>query len=197
MTAALGSSFTRIDHGEALDLLHWVTGDGTGAPNGQSGPVWLLAYCHDGVVWGMLRNSRWQLGSQIFPELSPHPSIHNLLEMRIFSEQREALIWRDGDGFCGRWLKDFPQIPDGPLAPMDGGYLTHGDRVKEVRESFTHVADARGVRQVLPLVLDQASLNRQRPTLHFRQYLAQDEDSGLVRPAAARLTGLTWNGGLR
>jgi len=188
-----GCEITPIAGAEARALTDWAL---MGSERGEHEDLdWLLAYFWDGVCWGRREGSRWRLGHTAFPDVVPKPRVHTLSELRLFGRSREALIWREADGLAGRWLADSPPPIVWP-APVAAAYITHGDQLPKgiaSREGFTWVTDSAGMQQVLPLDLSNEDLKQNRPRIEFTQYFAVDPESGLVGPAAARLTRLAWS----
>lgn len=165
-----------------------------GAEAETRGANWLLGFFWDGVLWGKRHGQGWRLASSVLPGAAPVPRRHALLELRLFGPDCEALLWRQNGQLAGRWLRNAPHAVDREwLRPARGAYITHGDAVISKAGGFTEVADSAGMRQVLPLELEDADLKRGRPELQFVQYFACDGESGLVQPATARLTDLAWN----
>ncbi len=147
------------------------------------GPQWAIAHCEDGVTWGSLVGEGWRLGSAAFPDLCPRPAPEKLLELRIFSEEEEVLIWRvpgRRDLLAGRLVRDDPGSP-GDLPPAEECRPLLGNKLLAQAEGFARVADGSGVEQVLPVT----SLDP-RPRLRVRHYFAAN-DAGVARVALSRL----------
>ncbi len=163
------------------------------APEDLGTPAWVLCHCTDGVTWGAREGDKWQLGSAVFPQISPLPSEANLLEMRVFSRLGEVLVWRTDRGLRGRILRDAEGSDgvDESLKPHDEPRVLLAGRVISKREGFTHVAHGAGGEQVLPLAPPQMPASR-APYLHVRHYFARDEKTGCVRVAVTRLMEVTW-----
>jgi CRISPR-associated protein (TIGR03984 family) len=185
MRPIVGGTIQSIDEVVARGWLAFLAG--TSLPPTPFGePAWLVAHCYSGVTWGYLRDSRWALGSDAFPEFCPRPTSENLLEARIFSRLSEILLWRTAVGLCGRSLTDQPMVAsDDPTRPDDESRLLLAGRIIERRNGFTRVGDGTGAEQVLPLELDDQS-NRW-PRLIARHYFAPDPETGAVNVAASRL----------
>jgi CRISPR-associated protein (TIGR03984 family) len=157
-----------------------------GAPQVLSEPAWLLAHCDSGVTWGYLKDSRWQLGSNAFPDLCPVPDPETIFEARIFSRSGEILLWRTLLGFSGRFLTDLPAMDvDDPARPDDESRLLLAGRLIERRNNFTRVGNGAGAEQVLPLqIVDRPN---PWPRLVVRHYFVRDPETGVVSVAATRL----------
>ncbi|NTW15912.1 MAG: hypothetical protein HGA41_00405 [Syntrophaceae bacterium] len=155
---------------------------------------YLLAHCYDGVCWGRLNpDQTWRLSSQVLNGFSPCISESNILELRLFGNEQELLIWRTEHGFLGRKLFDIPEdSQDNPCRPDDENRILLGDRLmpeEPTKEGFTLVGTARGLLQAVPLeCTGEDFIGRQWPLrLEIRHYFEQNECTGVVRVAASRL----------
>ncbi len=181
---------------DARSLLRECRGPDTGA-------LWLLAHCDDGVTWGRCDGARLLLSCgqhEAWP--TPRPTARNLQQLRLFGEAGEVLVWRRedaGDELAGRLLTDGGERPDpdDPARPChDVFYMVLGTRVAKGGEAtgdgFTAVTDAAGRVQVLPLALGRDTPDWGRPAacLRISHYLERDEETGCVRIAASRLVAL-------
>jgi len=179
---------------EACDqVLDWIV-KGPKPSRGDDGLTWLLAHCRDGVTWGRYENSRWMLSSGPFPDLCPIPSRENLLEVRLFGERGEILIWRTDKGFQGRHLTDrLKQNGKSPDWPDDEVRILLGDRLMGgPKDGFTRVGAASGMQQAVPLICRNEDFARGRWPLRLRvrHYFEQDPQTGAVRVAATRLVDI-------
>jgi len=209
MTAA---GFCRIDHqlddAESHGVLKWIRGESASRADFRrefyteklqnGGLRWLLAHCNDGVTWGRWSpdKNRWETASEVFPEFVPEIGEHNLLELRIFGNDGELLIWRTAQGFRGRYLQD--AAGDGRiLSPIDEERLLVGDRIKEEpRKGFTRVGSPSGSEQIVPCLLEEGDFKREPWPLRLqvRHYLQEDPKTGVVRVAITRLVNLNLKG---
>lgn len=185
---------------DALGILSWV--------NGGKEPsdferlltdAKLLAHCYDGVVWGYLCGDSWSLSNSAFPGISPEISETNLLEMRIFDDSREIMLWKRRSGIAGRVIRDSKAYlsQDDPFRPLDDAYVLWGSRLLEVRNGFSLVEEPTGVRHAVPVPCTKddfplvGSETTGRPwhplRLDVRWYFSEDEQSGAVHIAASRL----------
>lgn len=190
------------------DLLHayldWVI-EAALAPPQSPGLVSLLAYCDDGVVWGRLSGSAWQLGCDSFPEVSPRPTKSSLQQLHLFGELAEVLIWRAGDGLAGRVLAhdaDQRWEQDDPLRPKHESLVLVGEELLAgPRDGFSLVGGARGTRQAVPVACEASDFRQVRGEaghstkwsplrLELCHYFADDIESGAVRAQASRLLWL-------
>ena len=180
--------------------MQWVTGKSVG--DGSSTKVkWLLAHCYDGVTWGFLEHGVWVLSSAAFPAVSPAVSEKNLLELRLFGEECEILIWRTDEGFSGRRLTDNGE-PDknDPCRPDTEKRILLGDRMVPDADQtqpnpvkgFTCVGTARGLRQAVPVKCSKADFAEGLWPLRLevKHYFEQDDETGVVRVAASRLVNV-------
>lgn len=163
-------------------------------------PLWALALCTNGVVWGRWTGNRWALGNTVYPEICPMVSLRNLQELRIFGLEGEALVWKDGAGLRGRFLADSATPADGEegleqeLRPLIEKQVLIGNRVKDSRDGFIWVANNAGREQVLPFAREELPANsggRRSPfRLIIKHYLSRDRERGTVRVIVSRLVDL-------
>jgi hypothetical protein len=70
-----------------------------------------------------------------------------------------------------------------------------GDRVVETREGFTLLSGAGGKRQAVPLEIDEDRVEQDLPLrLEVCHHLERDEQTGAVRVALTRWTGISSRG---
>lgn len=185
-----GCTIEPLDRQTSLAVLDWVAG-GTAPAGCDHGFTWLLAHCRDGVTWGRRENSRWRLSSEPFPDLCPAVSRDNLLEMRLFGEKGEIMLWRSDEEFQGRRLVDEPHQPvDSPTRPDDETRILMGDRlVEKLKDRFSRVGTASGIQHAVPLECTEKDFTSGRWPLRLRvrHYFEQDPQTGAVRVAASRL----------
>jgi len=192
-----GRGIKPLDYQACQAFLKWVTGTGA-PPAGSEGQMWLLAHCHDGVTWGRWDGSSpsWILSSKPFPDLCPGITELNLLEMRVFGDEKEVLIWRSGAGFSGRCLIDEPlRDKDSPCRPDDETRILLGDRLLDgPRDGFTRIGTAGGAQQAVPWECTESDFTNKRWPLRLkvRHYFEHVVDTGAVRVAASRLVKVCW-----
>lgn len=183
-----------IDDGFVSDPKKWLTRQAV-----ANGLTTLLAHADDGVIWGQLESGgRLALSHDAFPDVSPPLRAITLQQARLFSEQAELLVWRDGDGgWRTRLLKD-DGGPKHDAWCFDETHLQWGDHQEGEADGFTLVAEGQeGLRHAVPLPaaavpfdLPEKTSDRWHPLrLGVRQYLDRDEDGTLVI-VQGRLTGL-------
>jgi CRISPR-associated protein (TIGR03984 family) len=145
----------------------------------------LLAHADDGVIWGRVASGQLVLSGQAFPDVSPLLRASTLQQVRLFGEQAELLVWRDGDGeWLARLLRDEKDVSDDQWC-LDECQLLWGDHeAGESVDGFTLVADGQqGLRHAVPLPARDILFGP--PGWHplrlkVRHYLARDEDGMLV-----------------
>ena len=101
------------------------------------------------------------------------------------------LIWRAGDGFQGRILREKADISsDDPARPADEDRVLLGDRIVASRQAdgFTRVGDGTGAEQAVPL--DLHPKGRWPLRLKIRHYFETESKTGALRVAATRLVKL-------
>jgi len=182
------------------EYLKWVI-DGTEDNVSASKVKWLLAHCHDGVTWGILKDRSWVLSSRAFRKICPVISENNLLDLRLFGEDREILIWRTDVGFAGRCLVDNGEPDkDNPCRPDTEKWILLGDRMVSDADQkhqnpvgFTCVGTARGLRQAVPVECSEEDFTGGRWPLRLevKHYFEQDKETGVVRVAVSRLVNLS------
>ena len=188
----------QLDHRACTGYLDWVA-EGAGIGGDVSGVEWLLAYCHDGVTWGRMDDGHiWQMSSMVFPDISPSVFASNLLELRLFGQEREILIWRTEDGLSGRSLADQQMFEKtDPCRPDTETRILLGNKYRESKNGFTLIATARGMQQVVPMecTTDHFSGDCWPLRLAVRHYFEEDEKTGAVRVGASRLVNVFNKGG--
>lgn len=179
----------------------WLLGEESAA-DGADGLAWALAHCDDGVTWGRydVEGNTWVVGSDVAPGVSPPIRSQALQELRLFGERSEILIWRTDAGFRGRVLRETEPATDrsdasNPVRLLDEPRVIRGAFVvARCGHGFTHIGDAAGAEQVLPLAVNNELLRAAQVRLHVRHYYEADMKTGAVRIAATRLVRLTDRG---
>jgi len=188
----LGCTVTPLEPARVEAILRAVA-DGSQALKEVQDLRWLLATCHDGVVWGLLEEGSLALSPALFPEISPTPERATLLELRLFGPDSEIRLWRTEDGFEGCRIESTEEsaLAGTPTAPKRESWLLVGNRFKELRDGFTLVSGDGGKRQAVPLEIDASRAEQDLPLrLEVCHHLEQDEENGAVRVALTRFTGL-------
>jgi len=197
MSKLRGACLVALTEEECRRVVAWVQG-GTAFPDAAADCRWLLAHCDDGVIWGKRQppTGEWRLSSGRFAGENHSPFLREeaLQQLRLFGETEEVLVWRAGGGFRGRRLRDGEPLPAGdPFTPADEEQILVGDRVLAgPDEGFTLVGDGTGSRHAVPRSVAKEELDRKPWSLRLglKQYFEEDPESGAVRVAATRLTGL-------
>jgi hypothetical protein len=117
-----GAELKALDADEAMRLIGWLRGEeGADSPLDFE-PEHAVLQCALSLVWAVREGAGWRLASHYWDEkrfpMAPS-EVNRLHEARVFGPEAEALIWRDGDGFRGRVLRDGAVAPDDPRAPLD------------------------------------------------------------------------------
>ena len=160
----------------------------------------LLAHLDDGVVWGFAhQNGDWITSNQIAGYVySPALRAERLWEARLFSEARELLLWRDGDAWRAREIRD---VDDGGPCVFeecfDEPHLLWGTGGRAAQVNGVTFAlleeGAQGLRHAPPIDLGLPDEGyrplgeTRRVCLVARHYLAPED---VARVAASRLVKL-------
>ncbi|WP_028322633.1 type III-D CRISPR-associated protein Csx19 [Desulfatiglans anilini] len=192
MNAIQGCSIEPLNEEACRSLIEWVAG--SARPDQASvGFKWLLAHCHDGVTWGRIDDPKqpWLLSSKAFPDLCPELSDSNLLQIRLFGDEKEAMIWRTETGFSGRMAVDKKEADAGsPTRPDDEIRILLGNRLLDgPKEGFTLVGTAGGAQHAVPLQCTAKDFEHGTWPLRLkvRHYFQQDQNTGALRVALSRL----------
>lgn len=155
---------------------------------------WLLAHADDGVIWGRIaENGQLITADNVAPEVSPPLRSETLQQMRLFGEDGELLLWRDGDNEWHARLIRQPVDGEPPTftEAIDELQILWGTDPNPLDSAFTLMSDgAQGLRHAVPLVVSGKYSEENRPLrLWVRHYLKYDEN-GFTRIIASRLVGL-------
>jgi CRISPR-associated protein (TIGR03984 family) len=173
-------------------------------------PIYLLAHATDGVIWGRLAadglvtsydalhkanpEGEWDTYRVKTAKASLPPLLADTVQqLRLFNEQAELFVWRDGDGeWHGCWLRDVAAGETADwLESFDEPQLLWGTHGTRLEHGFTLLEDgAQGLYHALPVevaLIEEANgeLN-QSVQLNIRHYLAYDEQ-GQAYVAVSRL----------
>lgn len=128
--------------------------------------TYLLAYHDDGVVWGRFNDGRWALSSDHF-EVSPAFRTRTLQECRVFGQNAELLVWREGQQLHGSLLREGQ---GSSLLCFERHYLLWGDSIADRQDGFTLLREgAEGLYHAVPL-----ANARPRAALVIRHYVDYD-----------------------
>jgi len=176
-------------------------------------PVYLLAHATDGVIWGRLDADGLVTSHDALHKAEPVgewdtyrvetaqkslPSLrtNTVQQLRLFNEQAELFIWRDGDGgWNGRWFKDV--VADGRWSDcFDEPQLLWGTHGTHLPNGFTLLEDgAQGLYHAVPVkvaLIEDKEANgklKQSVALTIRHYL-DDDEYGQVYTAVSRLVAI-------
>ena len=180
----------RVDVLETTGLAQDPAGWFERQPNtGEGG--WFLAHADDGIIWGQNRDGHLLLSGTVFPAVSPPLRTITLQQARLFGEQAEVRLWRNGNDFAACRVEDFSGSDSEAL---DEEYLLWGDQVKDQKNGFSLMADGvQGLLHAVPLdvVRSSSSLNSRGRLLRLklRHYLSCDQD-GRAHIRLSRLVNL-------
>jgi CRISPR-associated protein (TIGR03984 family) len=151
---------------------------------------WLLIHADDGVIWGQAQDFSLRLSSDVFADADTYPTLAvelraiTLQQARLFGPEGELLVWREGNGFAARVIRD-----DDKTDHIEEHYLLwHRGRPVERRteEGFALLQEGqRGQRHSPPLI----PTGRERPRLRVRHYIKYDNE-GQAYVALSRLVDL-------
>lgn len=174
----------------------------------EHGLKFLLAHADDGLIWGKLKDNQLITSRDVLQQVASNDEINAALEVcpplrlttlqqaRLFSEQAELFLWRDGDGvWQARTIKDAQDENLDWEEYFDEPQLLWGTHGYPLPEGFTLLRDgSQGLRHALPLPLELSEHGRvlgengqsKRVRLTVRHYLNRD---GFARVVASRLVG--------
>lgn len=155
---------------------------------------WLLAHADDGVIWGKIaENGQLITADNVAPEVSPPLRLETLQQARLFAEDGELLLWRDGDnGWHARLLRQ-PADDEPPTftEAIDELQILWGTDPKPLGNGFTLMSDgAQGLRHAVPLVVSGKYSEENRPLRLWVRHYLKDDDNGFTRISASRLVDL-------
>ncbi len=152
---------------------------------------YLLAHAHDGVIWGRFDQdgnlTTPRRPEELFPECKfPELRAHTLQQCRAFGEKAEVMLWKVGQDWKARLIKD----DNKPECLPDEHQILWGTQKEGENKSFTLVSDGQqGLRHAVPLT-DISFKDNERPLrLTVRHYINYD-DTGLARIYLSRLVDL-------
>jgi CRISPR-associated protein (TIGR03984 family) len=155
---------------------------------------YLLAHADDGVIWGEFRGENSQLitsgDDDVFPQLAKL-RLCTLQQCRIFGKNAEVMLWKVGDNWKARLIKD----DNNPEYLPDEEQILWGTQSEGEINGFTLVSDgSQGLKHAVPLSnirFSQDKKNLHRPIrLDVRHYIDYDNDSGVAKIFLSRLINL-------
>jgi CRISPR-associated protein (TIGR03984 family) len=166
------------------DLRTWVETEAT-----KHNLRWLLAHCHDGVIWGELRDGALALSCEAFPERGLALRWETLQQARLFGETGELLLWPGPTGWRATLRHD--QSGEG-TEYIDEEHLLWGNKALASNDGFIKVAEgSQGVVHAPPIIVAPTDEKKSsvRARLKVRHYLDEDE-AGVTRVVASRVVEL-------
>jgi len=171
------------------DLRAWL--EEQAAQHKQLGLRWLLAHCHDGVIWGELREGALALSCDLFTERGLTLRLSTLQQARLFGADGELLLW---PGPRGTWQITLRRDEPGDEAHyFDEQHLLWGTRVLDEKKGFLQLAEGvQGIVHTPPITSPPSSAkqNEARARLKVRHYLGEDPTTGMLRVVGGRLVEL-------
>lgn len=159
------------------------------------GLAYLLAHADDGVIWGkvssdgtLTTSDEAAKGNKTAESICPPLRLLTLQQARLFGEDAELLLWRDGDNvFHARLVMDVEDESKANwLEAYDEAQLLWGTQGNALQQGFTLLEDgAQGLRHAVPL--NGLVMTEQRVQLRVRHYLAKED---FARVAISRLVAL-------
>lgn len=156
-------------------------------PDGQ---WWAVAQCTDTLAWGVLHGDTWHWSHQEDSSQRP-PSSERIMELRVFSETGEYLIWQASTAsgsFKGRWLTECEQAIDSDLKPIDlelSFLPEYPEKPLRDEEPLTKYVGERFTKWISPGGRVVVAPNGK--TVLARRYLSEDPRTGVLRAVAHRL----------
>lgn len=147
---------------------------------GESAPGALLVHALDGVIWGWCQGGRLRTAERRPGDPWPLLRWETLTSLRMFSQDTELRVWRDGEGIVhARRLQEI----DGErfVAALNRSYVLLGKDVEPRDDAFEVRRSPRGERHAVP---------RGAARVKVRHSLEVDPQTGLVREAEHRWLGL-------
>lgn len=158
------------------------------SPSGEA--VFALIHLDDGVLWGRVEDG--QLITPPSNDWRPQLRSRTIQQCRVFGEKGELFIWREAEGvWRGREVVEEGEVDYRPIMESQILFGDHVDTDKERSQglppSFTPIVEVTtGIRQIVPITVTQADLDRGRVTLSVIHYLTEDDD-GQMRILCSRL----------
>jgi CRISPR-associated protein (TIGR03984 family) len=150
---------------------------------------YLLAHADDGVIWGkFLDNQNYHLitSGDVFLQLAKLRTC-TLQQCRIFGKNAEVMLWKVGDNWKARLIKD----DNNPEYLPDENQILWGTQREQENNGFTLVSDgSQGLKHAIPLTGINFKGKDYRPLrLKVRHYIDYDNE-GVARIYLSRLVDL-------
>lgn len=96
-----------------------------------------------------------------------------LIKLRVFNEEQELFIWRNGLGFNGRFRKDGDNSKENNSKYVETDLVLFGTRHGKVIDNFSHIHEDRGTEIVLPEIdiLKTIDDKKNRVKIKVRNYI--------------------------
>lgn len=153
----------------------------------EHGLTWLLTHCENGVIWGIHSGNGLKLSSDTFPRVGLALRWDVLVQARLFGETGELLVWPGSNG----WLAHLRDDQTGePVECLDEQHLLWGTSTCGTRDGFSEVVEGQqGIVHAPPISI--IPTNKQtRASLIVRHYLAEDEETGVIKVVGSRLVAI-------
>jgi CRISPR-associated protein (TIGR03984 family) len=150
---------------------------------------YLLAHADDGVIWGHFKDGELVTSGDVFAQCAMLRS-HTLQQCRIFGENAEVMLWKVGESWKARLVRD----DNKPECLPDEPQILWGTQKEEEKNGFTLVSDgSQGLKHAVPLTkipLSQDKKKLYRPIRLVVRHYIQYDDSGIARIYLSRLVDL-------
>lgn len=198
------------------DLAVWIDKQATALLTSAQVPkrLWLLAHSDDGINWGRVgqedplitsraaldefirllpTDPRQHAEAAIARQACPELRVETIQQLRLFNEQAELILWREGVGiFRARIIRDEMNPAAAKWCECyDENQMLWGTHGISLTREFTLLRDgAQGLRHAIPCEVHVAKNGETTPPrLVVRHYLAKNED--FARVSVSRLVKLS------
>ncbi len=177
MKAEVVSDSGEIQFSNNEDLKKWLT---------EYNLTYLLAHADDGIIWGYFKDGELVTSGDVFSQCAKL-RLSTLQQCRVFGEKAEVMLWKVGQNWKARLVKD----DNKPECLPDEHQILWGTQVDKESNEFTLVSDgSQGLRHAVPLTGITFKAKDSRPLrLQVRHYIEYDE-SGVARIYLSRLVNL-------
>lgn len=141
-----------------------------------------VAYLSYGVFVGKYKEGDFEF----FKELDLNSEAKHILKLRVFNEEKELYIWRNGDVLKGRVRIDSGGIP---TAVVDASQVLWGRKKEKIGKGWTKVFEERGTELVLPFQNIDLNGREKRIFLRSRNYINFHPPSYLASYVDCRFMG--------
>ncbi|MEG4322516.1 MULTISPECIES: CRISPR-associated protein Csx19 [unclassified Microcoleus] len=156
---------------------------------------YLLAHGDDGAIWGEFRGQGYQLvtsgDDDVFPKLAKL-RLCTLQQCRIFSKKAEVMLWKVGQNWKARLIKDEHLSEQDYICEKQ--ILWGTQQEGESKQDFTLVSDgSQGLKHAVPLInipFSKDKKNLYRPIRLVVHHYIDYNDSEVARIYLSRLVDL-------